>query len=141
MSLWPGARMASVLADTVTLHSCVAPFLPVACVLVEQPPPPGTYAVQIEVRNDRLDPVPFTVYAGGQPRGNAVQPPSGPVGPSRTAVTFYLPIADDWEIAIGYMGDIGSITGQGMEQTFKRECPIPSSSSQRRGDWSFGCGP
>ena len=32
---------------------------------------------------------------------DAAQPPSVPAGPSRTAVTFYLPLADDWEIAIG----------------------------------------
>ena len=55
-------------------------------------------------------------------------------------MTFYLPIADDWEIAIGDTGDIGSITGQGMEQTFKRECPFVIELPVT-GDWSFGCGP
>ena len=79
--------------------------------------------VQIEVRNERPNPMPFTVYFGGQTRGDAVQPPSVPAGPSRTAVTFYLPLADDWEIAMG--GEtLGGITGQGFDPTFRRECPL-----------------
>ena len=109
--------------------------LAAACALVEPPPPPGTYMVQIEVRNERPNPMPFTVYFGGQPRGDAVQPPSVPAGPSRTAVTFYLPLADDWEIAIG---DIGGITGQGVDPTFRRECPLVIDIPATR-DWGFGC--
>jgi hypothetical protein len=108
-----------------------------ACALVEPPAPPGTYMVQIEVRNERPNPMPFTVYFGGQPRGDAVQPPSVPAGPSRTAVTFYLPLANDWEIAIG---DIGGITGQGFDPTFRRECPLVIE-LPATGDWGFGCGP
>lgn len=121
---------------SVTLSLALS-VLAAACALVEPPAPPGTYMVQIDVRNERPKSVPFTVYFGGQPRGDAVQPPSVPAGPSRTAVTLYLPLADDWEIAIDN-GDIGAITGQGFDPTFRRECPlvidIPAT-----GDWRFGC--
>ena len=114
--------------------------LATACALVEPPAPPGTYMVQIEVRNERPSSVPFTVYVRGQPRGDAVQPQSVPAGPSRTAVTFYLPIADDWEIAIGDTGDIGAITGQGFDPSFRRDCPLVIE-LPATGDWGFGCGP
>lgn len=122
----------------VTLSLAVS-LLSAACALVEPPPPPGTYAVQMEVRNEWPDSVPFTVYFGGQPRRDAVRPPSVPGGPSRTAVTFYLPLADDWEIAIKN-GDLGAITGQGFDPTFRRECPLVME-LPRSGDWRFGCGP
>ena len=80
----------------------------------------------------------FTSVAGpAEPQGQppSAQPPSVPAGPSRTAVTFYLPLAGDWEAAIG---DIGGINGQGFDPTFRRECPlvidIPAT-----GEWRFGC--
>lgn len=130
--------------DRVVLRSvvlCVAiPFLAAACALTEPPAPPGTYKVEIEVRNEWPNPVPFKVLVGGQPRSAAVQPSSVPAGPSSTIVTFYLPIADAWEIAIGDNSDIGAMTGQGFDPAFSRECPLVID-LPRSGNWGFGCGP
>jgi hypothetical protein len=111
-----------------------------ACALTEPPPPPGTYMVQMEVRNEWPNPVPFTVVIRGQQRPDAVRPPSVPAGPSNTVVTFYLPIADVWEIGIGHDAELGGMTGQGFDPTFRRECPLVME-LPRTGDWGFGCGP
>jgi hypothetical protein len=127
----------AVVLRSVTLGLALS-VLAAACALVEPPAPPGTYMVQIEVRNEQPNPVRFAVYVRGQPLAAAVQPPSVPAGPSRTAVTFYLPIADDWDIAIDG-GDIGGITGQGVDPTFRRECPLVIE-LPATGDWQFGCG-
>ena len=116
------------------------PVIVAACALVEPPAPPGTYAVQMEVRNEWPKPVPFTVSFDDQPRADAVRPPSVPGGPSSTIVTFYLPVAGNWGIDIGEPGeDFGGIGGTGIEENLRPECqPVIELKANRQFDFS-GC--
>ena len=74
--------------------------LAAACALVEPPMPADTFMVQGEVRNMRADPVKLEVRTPTGVLPGAVQPASLPAGPSTANVTYHLPIASEWWIAV-----------------------------------------
>ena len=75
-------------------------FLAAACALVEAPAPAGTFMVHGEVRNLRPGPVELEVRTPAGVLPGAVQPASLPPGPLTANVTYHLPIAGDWWIAV-----------------------------------------
>ena len=78
--------------------------LATACALVEQPVPPGTIPLQVQVRNDR-GPVELTVMTPSGDLPGAVLPgaarPAALAARSTTEVTFHVPPGDWWIAANG----------------------------------------
>lgn len=74
--------------------------LATACALIEPPVPADTFVVQGEVRNMRPGPVELEVRTPTGVLPGAVQPASLPAGPSSAKVTYHLPIAGEWWIAV-----------------------------------------
>ena len=71
-----------------------------ACALVEPPAEAGTFIVPGEVRNMTPNTVELEVRTPAGVTSGAVQPASLPAGPSTTNVTYHLPIAGEWWIAV-----------------------------------------
>ena len=84
---------------SVTLSVALS-VLAAACALVEPPVPAGTFMVPGEVRNLRAAPVTLEVRTPAGVLPGAVQPASVPPGPSTAHVTYHLPIAGGWSIAV-----------------------------------------
>jgi hypothetical protein len=78
--------------------------LAAACSSVEPPPPTGTIAVPIRVRN--LSDAPLGELGVKVPKGmlaGAAQPPWVPAG-ATTVVTFYVPPNGEWWVALNGIG-------------------------------------
>ena len=93
-------------------------ILAAACALVEAPVPAGTFVLSGEVRNMRAVPVELEVRTPTGALPGAVQPASLPPGPSTANVTYHLPIAGEWWIAVNgdpfvASGDFGAEIRQG----------------------------
>ena len=71
-----------------------------ACALVEPPVEAGTFVVLGEVRNMTPHPVEFEARTPAGVTPGAVQPASLPAGPSTSNVTYQLPLAGEWRVAV-----------------------------------------
>lgn len=79
-------------------------ILAAACALTEPPLPPGTVTLQIQVRNQSDEPLgELGVKVRGGVLPNAAQPPWVPAN-SATMVTFFVPVSDEWWLAVDGIG-------------------------------------
>ena len=111
-----------------------------ACALVDEPVPPGTTALQVQVRNERAGPVKLTVMT---PNGDlpgavlpgAVRPASVPAH-STTNVTFYVP-SGEWWIA---SNDSPDIIGSDFSDAIGTGCSLGIELNPHE-EYAYGCLP
>jgi hypothetical protein len=115
-------------------------ILAAACALVEEPVPPNTIPVQVQVRNERAGPVKLTVMTPngvlpGAVLPGAVRPASVPAH-STTDVTFYVP-SGEWWIA---SNDSPDIIGSDLSEAIGTGCALGIELNPHE-EYAYGCLP
>jgi hypothetical protein len=80
--------------------------LAAACALIEPPAPPGTTAIQVQVRNITAQPVEIFVKTPAGPLHGAAPPGSVPAW-STTDVTLHLPLGQEYALSVGGFHRLG----------------------------------
>jgi hypothetical protein len=120
--------------------SLASSVLAAACALVEQPPPPGTTPIQVEIRNQTEQTVVelFVVMEDAEGTLDGAARPASVPPKSTIDVTVYVPTARAWTIFIGPTGS--GVTKADLEEAGGQGCRYFIELSDSLGGFALGHG-